>query len=35
MESAEIPDIIDAIETNFTPQKPWYLFIDEVHLTKN
>ena len=35
MESAEISDIIDAIEINFTPQNPWYLFIDEVHLTKN
>ncbi len=35
MESAEISDIIDAIETNFSPQNPWYLFIDEVHLTKN
>ncbi len=35
VESAEIPDIIDAIETNFSPQNPWYLFIDEVHLTTN
>ncbi len=34
MESAEIPDIIEAIETNFSPQNTWYLFIDEVHLTK-
>jgi uncharacterized protein len=35
MESAEIPDIIEAVETNFSPQGTWYLFIDEVHLTKN
>jgi uncharacterized protein len=33
MESAEIPEIIETIEINFSPTGTWYLFIDEIHLT--
>lgn len=33
MEAAEIPDIVEIIEINFSPQGSWYLFIDEIHLT--